>query len=242
MRSRPLVPGPVTRLSFTFPRLWPGNGQRRNSRPVCVNYPLGVWPQQPLLEPTLKHLALKQSTLHLIIWHWNNLLYSYYTTCHLITTMFVSWLIHYCFDALLHFMVNKHVDHPVLSWVMWRNGLVILWHYGSGRHLLVVLGTNSNHVPTADDVYNQCACLPRVSVHSSIVGHIPIVIQSKFLFPALPPVISSFFFLHTCCFYLNVALKQSTLLLLHYLPLNYYYVCIMVDTLLFWCIVAFYGK
>ena len=34
----------------------------------------------------------------------------------------------------------------------------------------------------ADYVYNQCACLPRVSVHSSFVGHIPIVIPSKFLF------------------------------------------------------------
>ena len=75
---------------------------------------------------------------------------------------------------------------------MWRNGLVILWHYGSGRHLLVVWGTNSKHVSAADYVYNQCACLPRVSVHSSFVGHIPIVIQSKFLFPALPPVISRF--------------------------------------------------
>ena len=44
----------------------------------------------------------------------------------------------------------------------------------------------------ADYVYNQCACLPRVSVQSSFVGHIPIVIPSKILFPALPPVISRF--------------------------------------------------
>ena len=68
----------------------------------------------PALPPVISIFVytLVVSTLML---HSNNLLYSYYTTCHLITTMFVSWLIHYCFDALLQFMVNKHVDHPVLS-------------------------------------------------------------------------------------------------------------------------------